>query len=155
MTFEAFKTFHKVLIRKLKIQVSWTILRYYGYDSDLRIVRNLWDDGSITDEVLDGARAFELKRECLAFLSTIFKSHKASSRSQKIDLAAIDKIFATTELGSCPWDVLKETAYDSRQGNFGAAAEQQDNAGVPVDRNFESSGGVTIENWISLWIKYF
>ena len=37
ITFEAFKTFHKILIKKLKMEICWTILRYYGYDNDLRI----------------------------------------------------------------------------------------------------------------------
>lgn len=38
ITFEAFKTFQKVLIKKLKMEICWTILRYFGYDNDLRIV---------------------------------------------------------------------------------------------------------------------
>ena len=37
ITFEAFKTFHKILIKKLKMDICWTILRYYGYDNELRI----------------------------------------------------------------------------------------------------------------------
>jgi len=69
--------------------------------------------------VLERARAFELKKDCLTFLTTLFKSH-TSSRSRNIDLSAVEKIFATTEQGVCPWDILKETVYESRQGNFGA-----------------------------------
>ena len=50
----------------------------------------------------------------------------------------------------CPWDTLKETPFESRSGNFGS--DQPDAA---IDRNYEASGGVSIENWIGLWIKYF
>ena len=118
ITFEAFKTFNKILIKKLKMEICWTILRYFGYDNELRVVRNLWDDASIPNEDLEEARAFELKKDCLTFLATIFKTNSVA-RSQKIDLGAIDKIFATTEQGVCPWDILRETANEStRAGNF-------------------------------------
>jgi len=52
ISFEAFKTFQKILIKKLKMEVCWTILRYFGYDNELRIVRSLWDDGTIAEEDL-------------------------------------------------------------------------------------------------------
>ena len=38
ITFEAFKTSQKVLIKKLKMEICWTILRYYGYDNELHLV---------------------------------------------------------------------------------------------------------------------
>ena len=38
ITFEAFKTFNRILIKKLKMEICWTILRYFGYDNELRIV---------------------------------------------------------------------------------------------------------------------
>jgi len=150
ITFKAFKSFQRILIRKLKLEICWTILRYYGYDNDLRIVEGLWDDGSIPDEELEEARAFELKKDCLVFLATIFKTH-TTSRSRMIDVAAVDRVFATTERGSCPWDILKETVYESRAGNFVAESAEQ----VGIDRNFEASGGISQENWVGLWIKYF
>ena len=78
ITFEAFKTFHKILIKKLKMDIVWTILRYYGYDNELRIFSNIWDDESIPNEDLEEARAFELKRDCLTFLATIFKTHSVA-----------------------------------------------------------------------------
>ena len=40
----------------------------------------------------------------------------------------------------CPWDTLRETAYESEP---------------VVDRNYEAQGGISIENWIGLWNKYF
>ena len=146
ITFEAFKTFQKILIKKLKMEVCWTILRYFGYDNELRIVRSLWDDGTISDETLAEARAFELKKNCLTFLSTTFKTHKARN-SRRMDLAAVDKVFATTEQGVCPWDILKETVYEGRAG-----AEMGEPAS---ERIYESSGGISIENWVGLWNKYF
>jgi hypothetical protein len=78
------------------MEICWTILRYFGYDNELRILQNLWDDKSIPDEDLEQARAFELKKDCLTFLATIFRTH-THSRSQKIDLAAVERVFATTE----------------------------------------------------------
>ena len=149
ITFEAFKTFQKILIKKLKMEVCWTILRYFGYDNDLRLLRNLWDNDSISQDVIERARAFELKKECLTFLATLFKSH-TSSRSRKIDISAIDKIFATTELGQCPWDTLKETVYESRGGNFGAEPGAE-----PADRAYDNQSGISLENWVGMWIKYF
>ena len=38
INFYAFKAFQKILIKKLKMEICWTILRYFGYDNDLRIV---------------------------------------------------------------------------------------------------------------------
>ena len=71
----------------------------------------------------------------------VFKKNSVA-RSQKIDLGAIDKIFATTEQGVCPWDTLKETAYETNE--------------AAVDRNnYEAQQGISIENWIGLWNKYF
>ena len=107
----------------------------------------MWDDKSIPDEDLEQARVFELKKDCLTFLATIFRTH-TQSRSQRIDLAGVERVFATTEQGVCPWDILKETVYESsRAGNFEPADS--------TDRNSEASGGISIENWIGLWNKYF
>ena len=65
-----------------------------------------------------------------------------------MDLAAAERVFATTELGACPWDILSETVYENRR------AGNMDHAEA-VDRNHEASSGISIENWIGLWIKYF
>ena len=74
-------------------------------------------------------------------MATIFKTHSVA-RSQKIDLNAIDRIFSTTELGQCPWDTLRETAYESNRAGSNFESE-------PIE------GGISIENWIGLWNKYF
>ena len=147
INFYAFKAFQRILIKKLKMEICWTILRYFGYDNDLRIVKSLWDDGSIAEADLVSGRAFELKRDSLVFLSTIFKTH-APTRSKRIDVPAIEKIFATTEQGVCPWDILKETAYESNR--TGHRTDEQS-----IERNYEASGGISLENWIGLWNKYF
>lgn len=60
------------------MEICWIILRHFGYDNDLRIVSSLWDDKSISDEDLEEAHAFELKKDALTFLSTIFKTHMTS-----------------------------------------------------------------------------
>ena len=52
VTYEAFKTFMKILIRKLKMEVCWTILRWFKYDDKLQIDEKEWDDGTIDDNEL-------------------------------------------------------------------------------------------------------
>mmetsp|Transcript_42022 Transcript_42022/g.55367 ORF Transcript_42022/g.55367 Transcript_42022/m.55367 type:complete len:83 (+) Transcript_42022:990-1238(+) len=64
-----------------------------------------------------------------------------------MDLAAVEKVFATTEQGVCPWDILKETVYEGSVG-----IELVDNS---ADRNYSNAGGISIENWVGLWNKYF
>lgn len=44
INFEAFKTFQKILIRKLKMEVSWQILRFFGYDNNLELKESLWNN---------------------------------------------------------------------------------------------------------------
>lgn len=148
ITCEAFKTFQKILICKLKMEICWIILRHFGYDNELKIVSNLWDDKSIADEELEMAHAFELKNDALTFLSTIFKTH-TSSRAQKMDLASAERVFATTEQGTCPWDIVSETVYENRRAGGNLDQVEQ------TDRNYEASSGISLENWIGLWNKYF
>ena len=53
VTFEAFKTFMRVLMRKLKMEVCWTVLRHFNYDDNLEVIKKVcWDDHSIDDSVL-------------------------------------------------------------------------------------------------------
>lgn len=47
ITFEAFKTFNKILIRKLKMEICWKILRHYGYDDNLSLEQSLVDDNTV------------------------------------------------------------------------------------------------------------
>ncbi len=74
VNFAAFKTFQKILIRKLKMEICWTVLRFFGYDNDLRIVQKLWDDQSIPKLDLESARCFELKKGAIEYLSQLYKS---------------------------------------------------------------------------------
>jgi hypothetical protein len=37
VNFAAFKTFQKILIRKLKMEICWCVLRFFGYDNSLLI----------------------------------------------------------------------------------------------------------------------
>lgn len=48
VNFEAFKTFQRILIRKLKMEICWQILRFFGYDNNLQIRQSLWDDNTIS-----------------------------------------------------------------------------------------------------------
>ena len=51
-------------------------------------------------------------------------------------------MFQTTEYGSCPWNVTKDTVYDSVR------------AGEAI-RGSEGQSGVSLTNWIGLWVKNF
>ena len=60
VNFEAFCAFQRILIRKLKMEICWAILRYFDYDDQLNIVQTKWDDESIPDNDLENARSLEL-----------------------------------------------------------------------------------------------
>ena len=83
----------------------------------------------------------------MQFLVTQFRQHQ-NERTQRLDLAGMDKIFSTTELGFCPWDTLSETVYESGVSLAGRERLQDSMAG-------SSGGGVSLENWIAMWVKYF
>jgi hypothetical protein len=97
LDFEAFKELLKKYNQKMKGQICWQMLKHFGYTSTLEISRPLWDDNSISDEILRTARSFELTLEALTFLRKIFKSHSKvdSSGKEVLDQQAIDKIFST------------------------------------------------------------
>lgn len=99
-------------------------------------------DNTVSIASLVAARSIELKMECVQFLVQMFKAH-ANAKTNKLDLVAIDRVFVPTEIGKCPWDVVNETCYDNakRQG----FAEDKEKSGE----------GISLENWIGLWIKYF
>lgn len=74
--FEAFKTFMKKYIQKMKGQTCWKILKHFGYDAHLQIRRQIWDDKSISEEVMKTARSFELQPECMLYLRKLFNIYK-------------------------------------------------------------------------------
>ena len=47
INFEAFMLFMRRCIQKMKTQTCWRLLKYYGYDSQLRLKPALWDDKTI------------------------------------------------------------------------------------------------------------
>jgi len=59
LTLHAFKAFNRILIRMLKMEICWAILRYFGYDNNLDIKPELWDDQTIPEEDLKECRSFE------------------------------------------------------------------------------------------------
>jgi hypothetical protein len=77
--FEAFKTFMKRYIQKMKGQTCWELLRYFGFDSNLQLKRQLIDDNSIPDEVIQTARSFELTAETIAFLQKLFDMYAVTN----------------------------------------------------------------------------
>lgn len=84
VNFEAFCAFQRILIRKLKMEICWAILRHFDYDDQLNIVQHKWDDETISDQVLEEARSFELRPSSKAFLVDLFNTHK-NDRSQVFD----------------------------------------------------------------------
>jgi hypothetical protein len=65
ITFEAFKAMQNIMLRKLKMEVPWKILRYFGYDNALNIERSLWDDQTVSDEDIKQASSIELQQGCV------------------------------------------------------------------------------------------
>ena len=72
----------RVLMRKLKMEVCWTVLRYFNYDDELQIVKHVcWDDKSMDNSMLTMARSFELKKPAFDFLITMFKMHATKQQA--------------------------------------------------------------------------
>lgn len=69
-------------------------------------------------------------------------SSSKNAKGKKIDRDGIDRIFASTDSGKCPWDPAYETVYDNPK-KFDA-----------VDKE-KPGEGITSESWVGLWIKYF
>ena len=67
------------------MEICWLILRYFGYDDQLRIVDKMWDDGTISDSDLQKARSFELKKAARDHLVALFNTYM-NEKSQKFDL---------------------------------------------------------------------
>ena len=61
------------------MEICWTILRFFGYDNDLLIKEDLWNDKSISDEILEKSRCFELKPGVVKFLSCLYRAEMQNS----------------------------------------------------------------------------
>jgi len=44
------------------------MLKHFGYDSNLLLRKQIWDDRSISDEVLKMARSFELTQDAIVYI---------------------------------------------------------------------------------------
>ena len=110
----------------MKQQTCWTILRYFQYDDKLQIKESYLIDENITDEQLTICKSVELTRDIVNYLERLFNAFK-NQNTNKLEEAGIERIFATTDKG-IPWKVKFETQYDQ---------------------------GITFENWLGLWLKYF
>ena len=85
-------------ILKMKTQTCWRLLKYYGYDSSLRLKESLWDDRSISEKVLKSARSFQLLPEGLLYLRKLYDSYKIEStvagvKKSILNAASLEKIF--------------------------------------------------------------
>ena len=61
------------------MEICWTILRFFGYDNDLLIKEDLWNDKSISDEILEKSSCFELKPGVVKFLSCLYRAEMQNS----------------------------------------------------------------------------
>ena len=77
--FEAFKQFMKLYIQKMKGQTCWKMLTHFGYDKHLQIRRKIWDDKSISEQVLRTARSFEVTTNCIQYLKKLFDMYKTEN----------------------------------------------------------------------------
>lgn len=122
----------KKYIQKLKGQTCWKILKHFGYDSNLLLRKQLWDDRSMSDDVFKVARSFELRQEAITYLKKLFNMHSirtAQGGAKVLDQQGIEKVFSTCATADgLPFDARKETQFDS---------------------------GLTLELWIGLWQKVF
>ncbi len=117
------------------MDTCWTILRFFGYDNQLYIKQELWDDHTISDVELERARCFELKKGAIDFLGSLYR---ADSQVNAFDQQSVERVFQSSPF-ECPWQIQKETLFES------AKIGQPDNQKI----------GISIENWIGLWLKHF
>jgi hypothetical protein len=87
----------------------------------------MWDDQSIAETELDSCRSVELTKDATQYLKRLFEAYKQDNN--RLSIYGMEKIFATTVDG-VPWKVKSETVY-------------------------EQNTGVSYDNWIGLWQKYF
>ena len=132
LDFEAFCIMMQKYIQKMKGQTCWKMLNHYGYDNKLEIKRALWDDNTVSDEILRTAKSFELTREGVQYLKKLFKMYQTRPEGSNVDILdkqGIDKIFKT-----CNHD-----------------------DGLPFHAESESefTTGMLLELWIGLWQKAF
>ena len=64
------------------MDISWIMLRHYGYTNELKINRIHWDDKTIKDEDLIKARSFELTNDGVYFLVTLYKGQTRQGSSK-------------------------------------------------------------------------
>lgn len=57
----------------MKVQTCWKLLKHFGYDSNLQIKKQIWDDKSINEELFMHARSFEMTTITVKYLKKIFQ----------------------------------------------------------------------------------
>jgi|LakMenEpi03Aug12_release.lakeMendotaPanAssembly.Ray.scaffolds.fasta_scaffold373468_1 hypothetical protein len=62
------------------MQICWAILRHFGYDNNLQIKQELWDDHTVNDSELENARSFELTKVAVDFLCSLFKAEYSARK---------------------------------------------------------------------------
>jgi len=95
------------LIRKLKIDICWTILRFFGYANNLEIHQHLWDDNTIPN--LEQTRCFDLKKSAVEFLLSLYRAE--SSQFGRFDQESLLRVLKTTPF-EAPWQLNMVTEYD-------------------------------------------
>lgn len=85
-------------------------MRHFGYQNDLHIKQDIWDDQTICDAELRSARCFELTRTATNFLSQLYK---AEIHAGVFDQSSAERVFASSPYERLPWNVLNETYSES------------------------------------------
>lgn len=134
ITFEAFKAFQRIIIRKLKMDISWQILRSFGYNDNLELCEEIWNDHTVPQNELDSARSFELTTGATDFLAGL---HRRFEVRNIFDQASAERVFMTNGEG-CPFNMMRQTAVEDPKGT-----------------TVSKSVGVSVENWIALWLMHF
>ena len=79
INFDAFQSLMTKFIQKMKTQTCWKLLKHFGYDSNLQIKKQIWDDKSIFEDVFTTSRSFEMTNVTVTFLKKIFKQYANSN----------------------------------------------------------------------------
>lgn len=115
----------KMTIQRIKINVCWNMLKYFGFNDDLEL--------SVNYEVeKKPGQSVELSRQAIEFLVDMFNQYSHQGVLTYDDLR---EIFAT--VFSPPW----------------APNRRDEQAWLNIDKHVETTAeaGLTIQSWLALW----
>ncbi|XP_020101730.1 mitochondrial Rho GTPase 1-like isoform X2 [Ananas comosus] len=123
LTLTGFLFLHALFIEKGRLETTWTVLRKFGYDNDLK----LREDQLPISFKRAPDQSVELTNEAVEFLKGLFFSFDVDNDGA-LQPAELDNLFSTAP--ECPWSV---------EGPFKDAAEKN------------VLGGLTLAGFLSEW----